>query len=153
MMDDRAVSTAISYVLVVSLALLLTTGLILGTESLIQDEREETVRQQLEVVGQQLAGTVMTVDRFNETEAVPETAAVTRPFPARVAGSQYQVGVLADDPDRGRYTLYLDAVDIDVNVTVPVRQVDTGLRSTRINGGRLRIEYVHASQEVVIRRA
>lgn len=153
MMNDRAVSTAVSYVLVVSLALVLTTGLIFGTESLIQGERENTVRQQLEVVGQQLAGTVMTVDRFNETEAVPESAAVTRTFPNRIAGSQYQVGVLVDDPDSGRYTIYLDAVDTSVNVTVPVRQVDTDLRSTRVNGGTLRIEYVHASQEVVIRDA
>ncbi|WP_135365819.1 DUF7266 family protein [Halosimplex halophilum] len=153
MMDDRAVSTAISYVLIVSLALVLTTGLVLGTESLIQNEREDTARQQLEVVGQQLAGTVMTVDRFNETEAVPETAAVTRQFPDRVAGSQYRIGVIADDPDDGRYTLYLAAADLNVNVTVPVRQVDTGLRSTRINGGTVRVEYVHTGQEVVIRHA
>jgi len=153
MMDDRAVSTAISYVLVVSLALVLTTGLVLGTESLIENQREDTVRQQLEVVGQQLAGTAMTVDRFNETEAVPENASVTRQFPGRVAGSQYQVGVLADDPDSGRYTIYLDAVDIGVNVTVPVRQVDSGLRTVRVNGGTLEIEYVHASKEVVIRHA
>jgi len=153
MIDDRAASTAISYVLIISLALVLTTGLILGTESLIQNEREDSVRQQLEVVGQQLAGTVMTVDQFNGTEAPPEAAAVTRQFPGRVAGSQYRVGVIADDPDSGRYTLYLDAVDPDVNVTVPVQQVDAGLRPTRVNGGPLRVEYVDASQEVVIRDA
>jgi seryl-tRNA(Sec) selenium transferase len=153
MMDDRAVSTAVSYVLIVSLALLLTTGLVLGTESLIEDQREETIRQQLEVVGQQLAGTVMTVDRFNETEAVPQTATVTRQFPERIAGSQYRITVAADSPDDGRYTIYLDAVDTNVNVSVPVRAADTDVRSTRLNGGTVRVAYVDATAEVVVRSA
>lgn len=153
MRDDRAASTAISYVLVAAIALALTTGLIFGTESLVEDRRQDTARQQLEVVGQQLASTVMTVDRFNETEAVPEQAAVTRQFPNRVAGSQYQVAVVAEDRDAGRYTLYLDAVDSNVNVSVPIRQADSDLRETRVNGGTLRVTYVHATKEVVIRHA
>ncbi|ELZ29198.1 hypothetical protein C475_03239 [Halosimplex carlsbadense 2-9-1] len=152
MIDDRGVSTAVSYVLIVAIALLLTTGLILGTEALIQNERQETVRQQLEVVGQQLSSTVMTVDRFNETDSVPEQAAVTRQFPTRVAGSQYQVGVLPEDVDSGRYTLYLDAVDSNINVTVPVRQADSDLRRTRLNGGPIRVRYDGPTAEVVIER-
>ncbi|WP_123535049.1 DUF7266 family protein [Halosimplex salinum] len=152
-MDDRAVSSAVSYVLIIALAFTLTTGLVLGTESLVENQRQDTARQQLEVVGQQLASTVMNVDRFNETEAVPETAAITRQFPQRAAGSQYQVGVLVDDRDAGRYTLYLDAVDSNTNVTVPVRTADSDLRPVRVNGGTLRVTYVDATDEVVIEHA
>lgn len=153
MRDDRAATSAVSYALIVALTLTLTTGLVLGTETLVENQREDTARHQLEVVGQQLSSTVMAVDRLNATEAEPEVAAVTREFPRRVAGSQYQVGVLVEDADRGRYTLFLDAIDSDVNVTVPVRQADSDLRATRVNGGTLRVVHDPDTDEVVIEHA
>jgi hypothetical protein len=147
---DRAVSSAVSYVLLVTVALILTTGLILGTGTLVENQREQAVRGQLEVVGQQLASTVASVDRLNATEAEPSTAAITRQFPHRAAGAQYFVGVVVEDADHGRYAVYLDAPDANINVTVPVRVTDVDLRKTRIVGGPLRVAYEPATDEVVI---
>lgn len=149
-MTDRAVSSAVSYVLLVAIALVLTSALIIGTSTLVENQREQAVEGQLEVVGQQLASTIMSVDRLNATEAEPTSAAITRRFPRRAAGAQYFVGVIVEDADRGRYTLYLDAVDTDVNVTVPVQAADTEVRQTRVGGGTLRVVYDPATAEVVI---
>lgn len=153
MNGERAVSSAISYTLVVAITLMLTTGLVFGTEALIDDQRKNAAREQVEVVGQQLAATIATVDQFNETKAEPDAASVVRRFPARVAGSQYQVAITAEDADRGRYAVHLETTDFRVNVTVPVRMTYADLGETRVNGGALRVGYDPGTDSVEVENA
>lgn len=140
MRGNRAVSSALSYALVVAITLSLTSGLVLGAEALVDEQRETAVRSQLEVVGQRLASTVATVDRMGQLDGT-STASITREFPRRIAGAQYRIRVVQHPAVADRGTIYLDSRDLNVNVSVPVRLSDTTLAETRINGGPLRVVY------------
>lgn len=149
--DRRGVSSALSYALVVMITLTLTAGLLLGTESLVDDQRHGVATDQLDVVGERLAATIMTVDRFTAVDGSLTMASVTREFPDRVAGSHYRVRTVQDTGSPDRATLYLEARDLDVNVSFSVRaQSASEIEETRVNGGTLRISYDPASDTVVI---
>lgn len=152
-MDRRAVSSALTYSLVVVITVTMTAGLVIGTESLVEDQREDAVRDQLDVVGQQLAATMMTVDRFTATESEPVAANVTRQFPNRVAGSQYRVNVTALSPDTGRSAVVLESRDFDVTVTVPVRNATALQTASPVNGGRLRVAYDPEDDRIEVEHA
>lgn len=139
MRSDRAVSSALTYGLVVVITVSLTGGLILGADALVNDQREKAVRGQLDVIGQRLASTVETVDRMGQADGTT-TARITREFPRRTAGAQYRIRVVqAGSPDRG--TIYVEARDLGVTRRVPVRLSSTTLEETRLNGGPLRVVY------------
>jgi hypothetical protein len=160
MRGDRAVSSAVTYTLVIAITLALTAGLVLGADSLVTSQRERTVQNQLEVTGQRLASAITAVDRLGGTVGAPTGANVTLEFPQRIAGVQYRIGT-AHDPDlAGRNVTYLAADDVGVNVTVPVtvrwaNHVDGG----PINGGTVVVVYEPndpddaEDDQVVIRRA
>lgn len=140
MIDDRGVSSALSYALIIVLTVSLTTGLVLGTNELVTDQRQQVAHDQLEVVGQRLAATIMTVDRLNATETRPEVAAITRDFPRRVSGVQYRVETVAVGSDRWR--LYLEARAVSISESFTVRlQSGVDLEETTVNGGPLRVSY------------
>ena len=157
MMDDRrAVSSSLSYVLVVAITLTLTTGLVVGAEDLVDSQREQVATDQLDVVGQRLAATIMTVDRFGDVDGNPVSASVTREFPRRIAGSQYRIRTVQDAAAGDRATLYLEATDLDVNVSFSVRaQSADEIEETRLNGGSLRVVYDNsgATDRLVIESA
>jgi len=140
MMDDRGVSSALSYALIVVLTVSLTTGLVLGTSELVTDQRQRVAHDQIEAVGQQLSATIMTVDRLNATETRPETAAITREFPRRVSGVQYRIKTV--DVGSNRWRLYLEAREVGLNESFTVRLTSgVDLEETTVNGGQLRVSY------------
>lgn len=153
MMDDRALSSVVTYSLTVAIALALTTGLVLGSEALIETQREEAAQEQIEVIGEQLGSTLSTAGRLNATDADPETLVVTRQFPDRVAGSQYRVLVAKGDTGPDAYVVYLETVDFDINVSVSVRVSASHLRRTRVNGGPLRVRYDEPTEQLVVESA
>lgn len=153
MTDDRALSSVVAYSLTVVIALALTTGLVFGSEALIDSQREQTAREQVEVVGEQLGGMLSTAGRLNATDADPETLVVERQLPSRVAGSQYKILVAVSDAGPDDYVVYLETVDFDINVSVSIRLSASDLQRTRINGGPLRVRYHEPTQELVVERA
>ncbi|MFC7028484.1 hypothetical protein ACFQH8_15745 [Halomicroarcula sp. GCM10025710] len=62
--DDRAVSTALGYVLTLSIASLLVTGLIIAGSGFVEDRREQVVREELTVIGQQIGADLARADRL-----------------------------------------------------------------------------------------
>lgn len=146
---DRATSTAVSYTILIVLSVTLTTGLVLGTNSLVGDQRERVVHEQLEVVGERLAATLTTADRLAATDSNPDTLAITRQFPNRVAGSQYRLKISSSG---SRSSIVLESRgDNEVTASVSVKfQSVSGLREKTINGGHLTVEYDTSSDELVI---
>lgn len=140
MRDDRALSSALGYMLTIVIAVALTTGLVLGAEAMIQQERETAVRSQLEIIGEKTAATVMTVDRFNDTSTEPMNATVTREFPTRAAGSQYRVE-LVENSDTGRFEVTVESADFDITVRVPLRNESALRLDQPVNGGTISITY------------
>lgn len=136
--DRRAVSSVVSYSLLIAITLLLTTGLLIGTGSLVEQQREGTARSQLQVVAERFSDTVMTADRLvRGTESEPDTVALTRRFPARVAGTGYTIAVTTGGSGP---QVRIEAHNLDAVVTVPLR-VETNVEPTRINGGTIRVVY------------
>ncbi|MFB6139042.1 MAG: hypothetical protein ABEJ26_01245 [Halosimplex sp.] len=138
--DDRGVSSALSYALIVVLTVSLTATLVLGTSSLVDDQRERVARDQVDAIGQRLAWTIATVDRLNATETRPEAASITREFPRRLGGVQYRIESVAVASNRWR--LYVRAPDVGINQSFTVRlSSGVSLEETTVNGGTLRVYY------------
>lgn len=149
----RAVSSAVTYSFIVVITLTLTGGLVVGTDALIQDQRQEVVTDQLDVVGQRLVATVETADRLSATANGPDSLAITRPFPDRLAGSAYRIRVV-NDPSATDATVYVETVDGDVSIAVRVRlRSASGIRETTVAGGETRVRYDPSSDELVIEDA
>lgn len=140
MMDDRAVSSALSYALIIVLTVSLTTALVLGTSSLVGDQRERVARDQVDAIGQQLTSAIVTADRLDPDRVRPDELSVTRDFPRRVGGIQYRIVTAKINPDRWRVTVETRETDIEQSFTV---RLSSGLelQETTVNGGPLRVYY------------
>jgi hypothetical protein len=131
---DRGVSTVVGYVLNVGIATLLITGLLIAGTGLVEDQRERTVRTELDVIGNRLAADIETADRLLRTGNATVTVRSTQP--ETVAGSGYSIEVLTAD---GSVSLRLEANRVDVSRRVPVRNVSPVAAGT-VSGGDLTIE-------------
>jgi hypothetical protein len=129
---NRAVSTAVSYVLTLGITTLLVTGLLIAAGGVVDDRRETTTRNALEVTGQRLAANLMSADRLAETERV-ETVEVAVDLPTRIAGSGYRVTVNGSSS-----TLVLQSEQIDATQRVQFVS-STPVETATVRGGGLRI--------------
>ena len=131
---DRGVSTVVGYVLNIGIATILITGLLISGASLVSDQRERTVRTELDVLGNRLAADLETADRLHrigDGEVTVRTA-----LPEQVAGKAYRIDVLTSD---GTVELRLETRDSSVTRTVPVRNT-SGVKSGTVDGGDLVID-------------
>jgi|GEM_PF-1783850 len=151
--SDRAVSSAVTYSLIVVITLTLTTGLVVGTDALVGNQRDRAATEQLDVVGQRLVATIETADRLSATENDPDSLVITREFPRRVAGSQYHISV-ADAPSGSGSVVTLETVDSEISASmrVDVHSVG-GVGETEIAGGRTVVRYDDTADELVIEHA
>lgn len=114
-MNDRAVSSTLNYVLSLSIATLLVTGLLIAGGSFVEDRQEEVIRSELTVVGQQIASDINRADRLLTAGGGSTTVAVNQSFPKRITGTGYDIQLEPGD-DR----LVLRSVDPEVEVEVHV---------------------------------
>lgn len=133
--DDRSVSTTLNYVLALSVATVLTSGLLIAGGSFLDDQQDRAGRVELEVLGQQLASDIEATDRLSRDLDGDDTVNVTRSLPDRVAGSQYTIRVRSGDPE-----LLLNMTDSDVSVTMNLA-TQRSVEPTTIDGGDVRIVY------------
>lgn len=143
--DARAVSTAVGYVLVLGIATLLVTGLLFAGSDFVADQREETLRNELRVLGQQVADDLAAADRLVRASDGRTAVTVTRDLPETATGSSYSVEVV---PNGGSpTTIVLTSADPEVTVEVTVR-VETAVDATTVTGGRIAIDYTGSALEV-----
>ncbi len=147
-MGDRGTSTALGYVITLGIAAILVTGLLTAGAGFVDDTREQVVRQELEVVGQHIAGNVETADRLvvagNDTTSVT----VNESFPQRVTGSTYDVELVEESGGQ----LYLNATEPSVSVAVDVENT-TAIQDSRADGGEVAVVYDATGDELVIQNA
>jgi hypothetical protein len=120
--DDRGVSTILGYALNLSIVALLMTALLITGADIVETQREQAVRSELQVLGQQLASTVVTADQLNAsgTESATVTdVVVRRTLPTRVVDTSYTINVTSQDGD-DEYEIVLDSTNPEVTVTVAV---------------------------------
>ncbi|MFB6282197.1 MAG: hypothetical protein ABEH40_09270 [Haloferacaceae archaeon] len=146
---DRAVSTAFGYVLLLTVATLLVSGLLLATGSFVDGQRDRATREGLSVAGQQTAGAIETADRLVDSgESDPSTLVVEQRLPRRVAGSGYVIEVNDTGGDAELELVPSGASDeADRTVTVPLSN-RTAVAETSIQGGPIEVVYTGSRLEV-----
>lgn len=137
-LDDRAVSTAVGYVLTLTITTVLISGLLIAGGSYVGDERERAVRSELTVIGQQVVGDLGTADGLVRASSASTALTFDRRYPERVAGSSYRIEI-EDSSGADTYSVVLSATAPDVSVTVTVRS-ETPL-SGSADGGAVRIRF------------
>jgi hypothetical protein len=157
--DDRAVSSALAYVLNLTVATLLVSGLLLAGGNFFAGQQEQTIRTELRVVGQQLSGDLAAADRLVRSTSGSDTAVtLTRTLPSAVGRRAYSATLLPDDADStepcdsggpGEPCLVLSTDRPDVTVTVALA-ADTPVSESTVNGGRVRIRYDDGTGALVI---
>jgi hypothetical protein len=146
MTDQRAVSTTLNYALNLSLATLLIAGLLIAGGNFVQDQRKQTIRTELRVIGQQIAADVASVDRLARAEDSVDTASLNRKLPERVADSTYSVKI----PDTGPpYTITLTSTNPDVSVSVNI-DTQTNIKTPlSVSGGTIEI-YLNTEDKIEV---
>jgi len=139
--SDRAVSTVLGYTLTLGISSLLIIGLLVATGGFASDHRHQTIRDELQVLGQQLASDLSAADRLVRGGDDSEVE-IRRQLPQKVTGLFYRITV-----DGSGQTVTLSTENPDVSVEVPVVS-ETSLGDTTINGGPIVIVYDSGNMEV-----
>lgn len=132
--DRRGISTALGYVLTLSVATLLVGGLLIGFGGFVDDHRTGTARDELRVVGQQVASGLSSADRLARVGSVSEVR-VSRQLPDSVTGSSYLIEVADGNPVR--IEVRTTTPDVTVELTV---HIDTAVVDSTVGGGDFVVE-------------
>lgn len=141
-MTDRGVSTALGYVLTLTVATLLVTGLLFAGSNYVGDQREKAIRSELRVVGEQVAADLAAADQLAQASGTKQLT-VRRSLPATVAGAGYTLEVNGG----GNPHLVLQTSDPEITVEIDL-VLDTGLTGTTVTGGEIQIAYSGGNLEV-----
>lgn len=150
-MRNRAVSTVVSYVLVLGIVTLLTTMLFISMGGFVDGERQQTTRSTMEVVGNGIATDLDAADRLVQSTDRPGAVELTTEYPDRIVGTQYTIEIERVDSD-GLYEITLRSGDLELSVTVPVK-TKTAVDETTVDGGELEIVYDAERETLVVQNA
>jgi Na+-transporting NADH:ubiquinone oxidoreductase subunit NqrC len=150
--NERAVSSALSYTLVTVISLSLIAGLVVGSEALVNDQRQRTAQEQVDTVGQRLASTIMAADRMSERDPGAE-AAIARDLPERVVGAQYLIRVTRSAGRANYGSVRVEARETGASAAVPIRLGHATIETTRLSGGPVRVVYDDGSATVGVEDA
>jgi hypothetical protein len=156
--SDRGVSTTLGYALTLGISTLLITGLVIAGGTYIENQREQAIRTELNVLGQQVASDVQAADRLSVASDGSGIISVRRSLPDRVAGSTYTLTVVdADSTDDSDPTtasdvdpyLRLRSGDPEVTVTVDLAIIGDTWPDTPepVQGGRLVVRSVDTNSD------
>jgi hypothetical protein len=140
----RALSTALGYVLTLSITVLLVSGLFIAGGNFVESQREQVIRTELDIVGEQVATHVHAADRLNQSGMGETTVRIEQRFPRTVVGSDYQIYLEEDEPQ-----LRLESSRPQVEVTVPFTNT-TALADSSAQGGEIIVRYDDDRGAVVI---
>lgn len=128
-MNDRGVSSTLNYVLSLSIASLLVTGLLIAGGTFVEDRQEQVIRSELGVIGQQVASDINRADRLLQAGNDETTVVINQSFPKRITGTGYDIQL---DPGDGE--LVLSSVDPEVEVQIRV-ETESTLVSSHADSG------------------
>lgn len=135
-MDDRAVSTILSYVFIIGIIAILMTSLIAGFGPLVTSQQSSATHSGLEVVALDLSGSIESADRL--AERTNSTVEVEVRLPSDVGGHQYVASI--DELGDNHYELELRTNDDEHRVIVNFiirNEIDEGVDT--LDGGTMTI--------------
>lgn len=141
--DKRGVSRMLSYMLTVGIAMVLITGLFTAGSTLVEDQHEETVRSQMTVVGERVAGSLEAADRLVRSPNETRELALTRRLPSSLAGTSYAFSI-----NETTNTVVVRQAGGSLSVEVPF-ETQTHVEPTSVAGGPIRISYQRGTGLVI----
>jgi hypothetical protein len=150
--NRRATSTALGYVLSLGIAAILVSGLLIAGGGLMESQRDQTARTELEVIGQTVADDLASAARLADCDSCDLRLRIE--VPRRVAGEAYLIRVVEMDADPSvdsyisRLVLSTERSDVSVNATVRTRRP---VAETTVTGGTIVVEYDPAASELEVR--
>lgn len=145
--DRRATSTALGYVLSLGIAAILVSGLIIAAGGLMESQRDQSARIELQVVGQTVADDLASASRLADCDSCRVQLRID--VPSRVAGEAYRIQVVEVDPPHiSRLALTTGRTNAAANVTV---RTTHPIAETTVVGGTLVVEYDPAAGELEVR--
>ena len=146
-MNDRGVSTVVSYVLVLGIVALVASTLVTGFAPFVTTQQHDTVHATLEVLGNDIAGDIDSADRLATEAGDDGTVELRTRLPDRVGGSTYEIEFHNRTGERGysgyHYDIELRSTEPETAATVRVRSNrPLGTEPTVLEGGILRIKLV-----------
>lgn len=146
--DRRAVSVTITHVLTIGITTILISGLLIGTGTLLDSQKDRATYSEKSTVGDRLASEITSVDQAAQQDPDGEITVRTE-HPRQLSGGQYFVTLNEDcdvwenidEPDSGeRVCLTLSSGQTD-DVEVPLR-LDGGANfDPTVQGGEIWIHY------------
>lgn len=142
-MTDRAVSTAVSYALILGIVVLLLSGITTGFAPLVMSQQADATHSTFEVIGNDVAGDIASVDRLAVSAGANGTVVLRTRLPDRVGGSRYYIDIAEQNEtnDEQRYEITLNSVDHETSATIGLwtqTAIDTD-EIDQLNGGTLEI--------------
>lgn len=145
--DRRATSTALGYVLSLGIAAILVSGLIIAGGGLMESQRDQSARIELQVIGQTVADDLASASRLADCDSC--TLQLRIDVPSRVAGESYRIQVIEVDPPHiHRLALTTGRSNAAANVTV---RTTLSIAETTVVGGTLVVEYDPAASQLEVR--
>ncbi|RQH03187.1 DUF7266 family protein [Natrarchaeobius oligotrophus] len=145
-MDDKAVSTALNYVLLLGITVLLMGGLSVAAGDLLETQHEGAVNAELDVIGERIVADLQTADRLTRADGTAETVLVRSSPPETISGGHYSVRIVHVGGET-RLILESASADVTTETTVPTT---TPVAETGLIGGPLEIRYDDENGELVI---
>lgn len=136
--DNRAVSTGVDHVLTLAIAAILISGLLVASDGLFTDQRENAAERELTAIGERLALEISQVDQLNgdgdDAEAILRTE-----HPHSAAGSSYTIRLTDSSGEPGNAVLTLNSTETSASIEVYLR-TDSEIASNEVSGGDVLIE-------------
>lgn len=154
-MTDRAVSTVVSYVLLLGITAILVSALVGGVAPVVLNQQQATAQSTMTVVGNDLAGDIETADRLAQRNGGEDAVEVRSKLPERIGGSEYNIEISpAENGDTSDVILRTD--DFESSAVVSVRTNPDLVSSDDeeeffIDGGHVIIQY--DGDDLVIKNA
>lgn len=139
--DERGVSISVGYVLTLAIVAILLSGLVAASGSILDQQTEATVENELEIIGQQVASELSNADRHVRAGDTTELV-IRSELPRRTAGASYTLNITSDE-------LLLETSDPDVTVQVPYR-TETDVAEGSVSGGNIHIVYDDNADELEV---
>jgi hypothetical protein len=143
----RGLSTALGYVLTLAVTVILVSGLFVAGGNFVENQREEVIRTELDIVGEQIATHVNAAERLNQSGVGKTNVTIGQRFPPSVVGTTYRIHLEASEQ-----RLRLTTDDPNIEVSVPVTTTTT-IADSSATGGQIVIEYDQDQDAVVIDNA
>lgn len=147
--DDRAVTSPLEYVYTFAIAAILVTGLIIAATNAAGDQRQRTVEGQMEVVAQQVAGSLEKADGIvRRSDGDPSQLEIQRELPNELLGRGYSVRISQEAPG-ARITVSSPLATDDVTAMAELGETTVSSIDTVVDGGDITIRFTGFFLEVI----